>query len=467
MSRIGLGIDFGTSNSSVALFDGRNTEYLRVDEGDLPEVMPSALYLNSALEAEVGSNAISAYMRENAGRVVNLTQENVGNIEVTVSGGDNIQGPKEEGGAITDSYDVHAYTDRDMPGRLFRSVKRWLGDASLERVRVFDSRYRIVALLTPMLTSLREAADEGRAERPANIWVGRPVHYEGRSQEADEVAVERMLEACGYAGLADVTLYPEPLAAVRSYLHRVPARTGETVLTFDFGGGTLDLTVVRVSDSGFDILATHGIGLGGDAIDRLIYRTRVFPELGEGALIPTPVDDQFKELAFPFREFGERLLNWPLAYELNRPDLREQILQAAKSRGDVGRRFARLYDLVTLNHAYRVFQAIERAKVELSSCDRTTLSIPEIDLELELRRDAFTRLLEPVLAEIAHTIETVLEQAGVEPKAIGVVVRTGGSARIPAVIDQLTQIFPGKVVEHDAFTGIAAGLAISSYESGA
>ncbi len=462
MDGIGIGIDFGTSNSSVASFDGERLEYVAVEPDAPREVMPSALYLSRDLEAEVGRAAVAQYMRENAGRVVQLEKESLGTLEVTVSGGDEYQGPKDQGGAITDYYKVHALTDRDMPGRLFRSVKRWLGDSGLERVRVFDARYRIVALLTPMLEQLRTAAQDAAAGLAPSIWVGRPVHFEGRG-DADRVALERLREACGYAGLDEPTFYPEPIGAVRSYLHQAPARPGETLLAFDFGGGTLDLTVVRASGEEFEILATHGIGLGGDAIDRMIYRAHVFPELGDGALVPTPVGDELKHLPFPFRRFGERLLNWSLAYELNRPDLRELIVQGARAGGETGARLARLHELVTRNHAYRVFQAIEAAKIELSGCELARLAVPELDLEIELGRDAFEALLQPVLAEIDETVQVVLASAGLVADDIAVVVRTGGSSKIPAVIDRLAQIFPGRVVEHDAFTGIAAGLAIAAY----
>jgi hypothetical chaperone protein len=462
---LGIGIDFGTSNSSVALYDGERIEYLAI-EADAPrEVMPSALYLNRRLEARTGRRAIAEYMRENAERVVQLTRESVGEIEVTVSGGDEIQGPKDQGGAITDTYAVHAFTDRDMPGRLFRSVKRWLGDSAIERVRVFDARYRIVALLTPMLGRLHGEAVRAAAGRSHGVFVGRPVRFEGRGDDAERVAVARLRESYGYAGLADPTLYPEPIAAVQSYLHRVPARPGEKLLAFDFGGGTLDLTVVRAEGEQLEILSTHGVGLGGDAIDRLIYRAWLFPELGEGARVPTPVGDGLKPLPFPFSQFAERLLNWPLAYELNRPDLRELIVQGSRAGGEAGQRLARLHELVTRNLAYRAFQTIERAKLELSERESARLELPELDLELAITRDDFETLLGPMLEEIRDCVNSALSRAGVGPDDISVVVRTGGSSRIPAVIAALGEIFPGRVVEHDAFTGIAAGLAIASYRS--
>lgn len=453
----GIGIDFGTSNSAVAAFDGRELTLIRVD-GDA-SVMPTALYLSRELKARVGRAAIEAYMRENAGRQIGLSRENVGSIEVTVSGGDLIQGSLEDGGAITDVFTVHAYTDRDLPGRLFRSVKRWLGDATLERVRVFDARYRIVALVTPVLKHLFEAA----SAPDAAVYVGRPVRFEGRDERASRVAAERLTEACGYAGIAEPTLYPEPVAAALSYLHRTPGSEPECVLAFDFGGGTLDLTVLRARAEEFQILATYGAGIGGDEIDRLIYRARIFPELGEGAPVWIPVDADLKRFPFEFELFAERLLNWPLAYELNRPELREKIAQAMHAVNENADRFSRLHRLVSQNHGYRVFQAIERAKIELSTDESALISVPEIGLKTELRRSELEVLLSPMLADITDCLDRVLAASDIRADEVTRVIRTGGSSCIPVVRRLLDERFPGRVVEHDPFTSVAAGLAIASH----
>ena len=452
-----IGVDFGTSNSAVATFDGERVDSLRV-EGE-ETVLPSALYLNRDGQAQTGRAAIGAYLEDNTGRVVKLVREQVGEIEMTVSGGDLIKGPQSEGGAITGMHAVHAYTDHALPGRLFRGVKRWLGNPSIDRVRVFDRSYRIVALVTPVLKHLSEAGPTDRT----TTYVGRPVHFEGRQPAADSLAVERLAEACGHAGIQRTTLYPEPVAAALSFLHQDHFGGPQTILTFDFGAGTLDLTVLRSQGARFEILGTFGVPIGGDRIDRLLYRTRVFPELGEGALVSKPVGPELHRVPFPFEEFEERLLNWPLAYELNRPELREKIVQGMHEGGGTGVKLARLRELIVQNHAYRVFRAIERAKIELSSSPASAIRIPEIDLDLPLERSEFDVMLEPVLAEIRSSIEKLLSDAGLAPRAVTRVVRTGGSSCIPAVCRLLEDAFPDRVVEHDPFTSVAAGLAIASF----
>jgi hypothetical chaperone protein len=462
---LGIGIDFGTSNSSVAIFDGHELRYVELEpKSASPEVMPTALYLDRALSAEVGRSAIDTYMRDNAGRLIELKAEEIGEILITVAGTDNTQG-SGDGGAITSAAHVHAFTDQDMPGRLFRSVKRWLGNASVDRVRVFEARYRIVALVTPILTHLREAAESSTGGRLARVHVGRPVVYEGHGDDPSALGATRMREACKYARLPNPVLYPEPIAAARSFL-RSRAKSGEeVVLAFDFGGGTLDLSLVRTRGGDCELLGSHGTGIGGDAIDRLIYRHKIFPELGEGALTNKPVGDRLERQPFPFRDFADRLLNWTLAYELNRPDLLELIAIGAREGGETGRKFERLHAVVAGNQSYALLEAIERAKVRLSDQPETRIELPDLDLDVAITRDELGRWLQPLLGDVEDCVTQLLDSAGLPRDAISEVVRTGGSSRIPAVIELLDGIFPGRVVEYDAFTSIAAGLAIASYEN--
>jgi hypothetical chaperone protein len=461
---LGIGIDFGTSNSTVALYDGDRLHYADVrGPRDAPEVMPTALYLDQELQSEVGLCAIEQYLQENSGRSIELSREEVGTIEVTVAGTDSTSGPKAQEGTLTNVFSVHAYTDKNLPGRLFRGVKRWLGNSTLERVRVFDVHFRIVALITPVLLHMRAQAERSCGGRAERVHVGHPVRFEGRGEESNRIALERLAEACQHAEIPGLTLYPEPVAAALGFLHGRKPRDKETLLAFDFGGGTLDLTVLRVVGETFEILATHGVPLGGNAIDRTIYEAKLFPELGRNTPVQRPFGPELRTIPFDFHPFADRLLNWALAYELNRPDFRERIIQDMRTGGESGRKLGRLYELITRNHAYRVFQAIERAKVELSSRPRAVIEVPELDLAVPLERNEFETLIERLLDEMDAAVKRVLELAGLPARDVNVVVRTGGSSKIPAVIRRLDARFPDRVVEHDPFTSIAAGLALASF----
>jgi len=461
----GIGIDFGTSNCAVALYDGEEVRHTILErDSPTPEVMPSALYLARDKSFAVGRAAIDAYVRDNTGRSIRLRREEVGEIEVTVAGTADTVGSDD--GAITDHFKVHAYTDQELPGRLFRGVKRWLGNSAIDRVRVFDARYRIVALATPILVALQQSVRREGGDGRGNTLVGRPIHYEGRGVDSDRVAIERMSEACRHAGLGSASFHAEPTAAALSYLHGSPAAGSRTVMSFDFGGGTLDLCLMRARGPHFDVLATHGIPVGGDEIDRQICRSVVFPELGEGASLRVLGDTELRAIPFPMSDYGERLLNWMQAHELNRPELLEPIARGARQAGEAGTCLGRLYGLITGNYVFALFREIERAKVELSDRERATIELAEIDLSIELERQQLDELLAPLLLDVARCIDDALAAAGVSSNSVDVVVRTGGSSRIPAVVQLLEEMFPGRVVEHGAFTSIAAGLAIAAAGAG-
>ena len=236
---LGLGIDFGTSNSSVACFDGETLALLPLDPAaEAPQVTPTALYLDRERRGRVGQQAIDTYLRENAGRSVTLSREEIGQIEITTSGGELIQGPKEDGGAITTPVRVHAFTDRELPGRLFRGLKRRLGNEDLDRVSVFGGRYRIVALVTPILKQLADATADSDIELARDLCSPREIsggntragrgHPGRRVQSAAESCSNRVMRFAGAlaTGLAlfGCVSYGQHADRVREQLVGLPAR---------------------------------------------------------------------------------------------------------------------------------------------------------------------------------------------------------------------------------------------------
>ena len=102
-------------------------------------------------------------------------------------------------------------------------------------------------------------------------------------------------------------------------------------------------------------------------------------------------------------------------------------------------------------------------KAQLSTVDQAVLDIPEIDLAIPMQRAEFETLISEPIAAVAQALDTVVAKAGLQHDDIGIVLRTGGSSLIPAVNDLLTQRFSARVVDHDPFTSVAAGLAIANF----
>jgi hypothetical chaperone protein len=149
---------------------------------------------------------------------------------------------------------------------------------------------------------------------------------------------------------------------------------------------------------------------------------------------------------------------------LNQARYRSRISDCIAAGGAAARAFERLDELISRNHSYVVFQAIQAAKARLSSVDRTLIDIPELDLAIPVHRAQLDALLRPLMGRIRVLLTQMLEQAGVPPEDVSLVIRTGGSSLLAAVRSLLEDCFPGRVTEHDPFTSVAAGLAIASFQ---
>ena len=459
MQRVGVGIDFGTTNSLAALFDGERVQLVALERGHA--IMPSATYIDRRLRSLTGREAVARYIAGNVGRRVELAPEVIGEATLAL-GGD--AGGREAPQTLTRKVYGEPSIDASLQGRLFQGVKRLLGDARMLRLMVFGQPFRLVALITPIL--LRIASEvEKKAGTAGAACFGHPVRFEGRGEHRGALALARLEEAYRHAGVADCRPFPEPIAAAVSYLHAHPGASGERLLTVDFGGGTLDLCVLeRRAATDFRVLATHGAALGGDHIDRRLFEALLFPLLGKGERWRRRGAAREIETAFPFEQYEALLLNWPVAYLLNQNRYTAPVQACADLGGAAGVKFRRLRELIQQNCGYLAFDAIKQLKAQLSTAPQARLDIPEIDVDLRVERAEFERHIAAELQRFCRAVDATVAQAGCAHGDIGLVLRTGGSSLIPAVRRALDERFPGCVVEHDPFASVAAGLAIAHFQ---
>ena len=353
--------------------------------------------------------------------------------------------------------------DHGLPGRLFLGLKRLLGNPAIDRIFVFNRPYRLVALLTPVLLRLREAVEKELRATVSRAHIGRPVNFEGSDVARNSLAVSRLKEACAHAGFRTIEFYPEPVAATLSFLRQRRVTGNGTVLTVDFGGGTLDLSVIRHSGAKFTVLSTAGADLGGDRIDQLIFRRLLFPLLGEGETWSRQIDGRTVKTVFPFNEYEEGILNWAITHTLNQNRYKTRLTELIALGGAASVKFQRLKDLINYNYSYSVFSAIKRAKAELSTRESSSIEIPELNLTVTFTRAQLNEILAPMMGRLAELIYQVVSRANLPADKVDLVVRTGGSSQIVAVRQLLERLFPDKVTEHDPFTSVAGGLAIADY----
>ena len=458
MARVGVGVDFGTTNSVAAFYDG---EQLRlVDLESSGAVMPSATYIDQELQTKTGDLAIQQYIADNTGRTVELVPEVIGETSKFSESGDADE--PSEVDTVTERIYGAPITDSGLQGRLFRGTKRLLGDERVRRLMVFDQPFRLVALITPILLRIRNALEKEIGQL-GTVHIGHPVNFEGRERLRNKLALDRLGEAYKHAGIPSQEFYPEPVAAAVSFLSLHPKVQGETLLTLDFGGGTLDFCILRKKRDQFEVLATHGIGIGGDHIDQLLFRELLFPLMGKGETWKRKGFDREIETRFPFEDFEDLLLNWAITYTLNQNRYTTPVMDCIRQGGPGKRKFERLQEVIKHNLSYLLFSALKDFKANLSNYHEARLDIPEIDVNIVMSRAEFENLIRSPLQSVARSLDETVRQAGLTLNEIDIVLGTGGSSLIPAVRAMLDERFPGKVVEHDPFTSVATGLAIANY----
>jgi hypothetical chaperone protein len=464
-NRVGIGFDFGTSNSAVAVFDGHRVTVVRLEDSGL--VMPSATYIDRAFRAEVGQRAILEYIERNRGRRVEFRAEVLGEARVSTGQDD------ERSGLPTTAETFTLYgkdvDDYGLPGRLFYGIKRLLADEGNERIAVFGKSMRLVALMTPILEKMRGRLNASLRSESLPLedidrgCLGHPVHFQGGGTRSDALALDRVSEAFRHAGIVRQSFCPEPIGAAIGYLNEIGTDRPRRILMVDFGGGTLDLCIVRCEESAAEVESVHGLGLGGNLIDQTVVRELILPLLGKGERWRRRVDGRDVDTAFPFEKYEPLLLNWPVSYLLNQNEYTTPIIER-KSMGDEGaRKFERLYQLITQNLSFELFQTVKKAKERLSIDPVVRIDIPEIDIDVSLDRAQFETMISGPLETFDQAVQKVLDDAGLVPSDVNVVLRTGGSALIPAFTEILERRFPTKVVEYDPFTGVASGLAVADY----
>lgn len=431
-----FGLDFGTSNTSLAVWDGTKSDVLPIDPL-AGASMPTVLYVRRDGSTSVGRPAIETYLRDN--RTRGPIRREYLPLGVKLASSNPFQKPVE----------AMVLTDVASPGRLFQALKTFLGDELDVRTNVFGEARGLEELIAIVLGHVRERARELTGETPDEITIGRPVEYVGGAA-AQTRAVTRMRAAAEIAGFAAVRFAFEPVAAA----HSAGVARGPT-LVFDFGGGTLDLAVVRRDDGGLRVLATAGRDIGGDRCTERLIDDAVAPRLGSRA------EWGPKRLRLP-AFIVNALHDWHALSALNEKPLLDALDDLVRA-GAPRRELAALRDAIELQLGYEIFLASDAAKIALSQLLATILTYHRaaVDVDARVTRGRFERLVATLLRDAAALLEGVVAKAGVRPDEIGEVVTTGGSSAIPAFRVLLASRFPGAAVrDAAAFTSVAAGLAM-------
>ena len=438
-----IGMDFGTTNSGMATYDGRSVNILPLDPSNRnPRVARTALYITNDHSISIGRGAVDQYFAQNIGRAVKMQKVWLGELEVY--GADMFY--------VTDAF---AWIDVYSPGRLFLSVKTGLRNADYAGTVVGQYYYALEDLISLYMNITKVRAEQQLGRELRQVVLGRPVRF-ATDPEHDQLAQARLLQAAFNAGYEKVYLQYEPIAAAFSYETQIDHE--QNVLVFDFGGGTLDVTVMRLGNPKTrKVLSTGGIPVAGDVFDQKIVQAKLTRHFGKGS----EYGPRHKSMQVP-QWIYDYFSDWQTILELQTADnkrLIRDMAQSARRRWQI----EALESLVSSNYGLKMFDIVEQAKRHISEKRGAEILLEGKGFKVRefITRSEFEGIIRNEIVSIDQHIDEVVAQSGLEPSQIDAVIRTGGSAQIAAFYEMLCRKFgQDKMRDLDTFSGVTAGLGI-------
>ncbi len=465
MKRLFCGVDFGTTNTSLALCDGARSWAIPLDTHNDPATsLPSLLYISSEGDKIVGRQAADAFIARNVDREVKLRQMDLG-VDVEAYVGAEPDKSDAYNPALVDTNVRHAMRARatlevNSPGRLFQSLKTLLRQPSFKNTEVFGTKYQIEELVAYILDAAKKRAEAETGAPVEHAVFGRPVRFSEEDAE-NTLAEQRLRTAAELVGFRDVVFFYEPVGACVEYAIDIEDR--QRLMVVDIGGGTCDVCIMEFQGGGAvtdrlassRILSVAGTPVAGDALDREIIRTKLFPLFGSRARYGP------SKLPMPQHIYNQ-ILDWQNIYKLNTEDNINWLLAAeASSNYPEGLRALRC--LIRRNYGYLVAREVEAAKKRLSHEEATHITVAHEDIAIEelLERDEFAHIIETILERMLESIVEAETRAGLQPGALDFVLTTGGTCLVPAVQAMLRERFGAeRLRSRDTFTSVATGLAV-------
>jgi molecular chaperone DnaK len=370
MSKV-IGIDLGTTNSVVAVMEGGEAAVIVNQEGS--RTTPSIVAFTKEGERLVGQVA---------------KRQSVTNPDSTVFSIKRFMGRK------------HAEVAQEIGRVSYPVIKAGNGDAWVE---VRGKKYSPPEISAMVLQKLKTAAEDYLGEKVTDAVITVPAYFNDAQRQATK-------DAGKIAGLNVLRIVNEPTAAALAY--GLDKKKDETIVVYDFGGGTFDVSVLEVGEGIVEVKATNGdTHLGGDDLD-------------------------------------QRIVDW-MAAEFRKSDGVDL-----------------LKDRMALQ---RLKEAAEKAKIELSTVLETDINLPFITadqtgpkhLQMKLTRAKFEQLVDELLVRSMAPVRQALADAGLEPSKVDEVVLVGGSTRTPKIQQMVKDYFgkePHKGVNPDEVVAVGAAI---------
>jgi hypothetical chaperone protein len=418
MSKFLYGIDFGTTNSALSIYDEEKKEIIETIS------VPSILYFPADHK------------------------------------------PTDEIKYFVGNEAIHQYIQDGMMGRFMKSIKRVLPRSSFVETRIHSQLYTAADLVTLILKELKAKADEVTGCDCQKAILGRPVYFDDDNTLNDELAQKRLLKAAENAGLSQVKFQFEPIGAAFAYEKTISKK--EKVLVADLGGGTTDFTYVELDpaktgskDRRSAILATGGIYIGGDSFDSAFMWEKGTPYFGKGVMYES-MPGKFLDLPL---SFFTNICSWEkmnfFSRQKTQNDLKNYYLYTKQNE-----KLKNLMSLTEYNLGYSVFQSIEKTKIELSKTNLSTFSYSNkgIDIEESISLDNYNAVIEKDLEKISRYLDSFLANHHIPVSEIDSLFLTGGTSLVRGIQDLFKTKFPHVAIKSgDNFISVAKGLAYCGY----
>ena len=367
----------------------------------------------------------------------------------------------DAGGALRHAAGPHAvaaYLDDPEDSRLIMSMKTYLAQRSFTGTQVMGRPFTLEGLVALFLRALlQEHGLDRDALAQARIVAGRPVRFAGELAD-DALGEARLRDAFCQAGLDGIEVAYEPDAAGFRFTRGLTEPA--TVLIGDFGGGTSDFSVLRFDPGATRAvtpLATTGVGVAGDSFDARIIDRVVAPHLGKGGTYAI----MGKHMPIP-AEYYTGLSRWHRLSLMRTPRMLREIFDVARTAAHPNGLHG-LIRLIEDEGGYALYQAVSTLKQELSHSEAAVLRFEHgtLRIEEEVRRASFEEWIAPELRQISAAVDRALDQAELAPADLDRVFLTGGTAFVPAVRALFERRFgAARVSGGGEFVSVAEGLAL-------
>ncbi len=365
---------------------------------------------------------------------------------------------------------IAAYVE-GQDGRLMRSMKSILG-STLADQRTDVGGGRVVGYLDVIagyLLHLKRRAEATTGRPMQRVVMGRPVRFVDDDDERDASAQAALAEAARRVGFEEVRFQFEPIAA--AFDHEQHVVREERVLVADIGGGTSDFCIVRVGperrtrpDRNADILAHHGVHIAGTDFDRQLELATVLRTCGFGAMGPSIAGSVPREV--PSKVYFD-LATWHLINTVYSPQRVAELRGMKAFYGDLAQ-YRRLITVVSERLGHELAARAEAAKIALASAEAgravpIDLSLVERGLETSLSDAQCEAALAADLRRIVDAADETVRRAGLSRDAVDTLYFTGGSTGLARLTVALQRRFPAaRAVHGERFASVATGLGVTA-----